>query len=66
MQVFLFSSFNVLNAEKKLSALNQQNKCLLLLKNEEYKQQFLLSGNEEFTTISFSKENGYNATMKIL
>ena len=66
MQVFLFSFFNVMNAEKKLGALNQQFKWFLLSRNEEYKQQFLFwrknkdfnnnfsyQGNEYFTTISY-------------
>ena len=34
MQVFLFSFFNVMNAEKKPGALNQQFKGFLLSRNE--------------------------------
>ena len=59
-----------MNAEKKLSALNQQKqmpfpfekwgiqtKISLLKEKWGMKQQFLLSGNEEFTIISFFKIN---------
>ena len=79
MQVFLFSFFNVMNAKKKLGALNQQFKCLLLSRNEEYKQQFLFwRKNEEFNNnfsyqemknlrqFPISKANGSNAKINIL
>ena len=59
MQVFLFSSFNVMNAKNKLSALNRQKKCILLSRNEEYKQQFLFwRKNEEFNNnFSYQETN---------
>ena len=59
MQVFLFSLFNVMNAEKKISALNQQFKCFLLSRNEEYKQKFLfLRKNKDFNNnFSYRKQN---------
>ena len=45
-----------------------KNQTTISLLKEKWgiKQQFLLSGNEEFMTISFSKENGSNTAMKIL
>ena len=66
MQVLIFSFLNVMNAKKKLGALDQQFKFFLLSRNEEYKRQFLFwwknedlsnnfsyQGNEDFTTISY-------------
>ena len=68
-----------MNAEKKLSALNQQIKFFLLLRNEDYKQQFLFwRKNEEFNNnfsyqemknlrhFPISKANELNATIKII
>ena len=72
MEVFLFIFLNVMNAEKKLGALDQQFKWFLLLRNEEYKQQFLFwrknedfnnnfsyQGNEYFMTISYFKRKWF-------
>ena len=61
MQVFLFSLFNVMNTEKKLSALNQQFKYFYFQEMMNTNNNFSFEGKMRFsTTISPIKE------MKIL